>query len=95
MASSEVPKGLQDPRGSLGQQRVMFSELVGWGARVAVEIYRDRREGWLKDEIYSRVTELDRIAEKFVLHSTFILQDQVLNLAARQDPSRTLTTGIS
>lgn len=64
MANSNIPPGLKDPRGALGNEPVMFGELVGWGARVAVDIYRDRRENWLRDEIYNRTAELDRMAER-------------------------------
>lgn len=36
MVQSSVPAGLQDPKVALGDDGVIFSDLVGWGARVAV-----------------------------------------------------------
>ena len=39
MVQSNVPPGLQDPRTAIGNEGVIFGDLVGWGARVAVGEY--------------------------------------------------------
>lgn len=36
MVQSNVPPGLQDPKSVLGNDGMIFGDLVGWGARVAV-----------------------------------------------------------
>ncbi|EJD06562.1 BRO1-domain-containing protein [Fomitiporia mediterranea MF3/22] len=63
MVQSAVPPGLQDPKSALGNEDVIFGELVGWGAKVAVEIYRDRVQNWLQEEVFNRVMELDDFAD--------------------------------
>lgn len=68
LVQSVVPPGLKDPKSVLGDEPVIFGDLVGWGARVAVDIYHDRRESWLKEDILSRVSALDLILDRFVVH---------------------------
>lgn len=36
MVQSVIPAGLQDPKSTLGNEDVIFGELVPWGAKVAV-----------------------------------------------------------
>ncbi|TDL25855.1 pH-response regulator [Rickenella mellea] len=76
VAQSIVPPGLQDPKSAVGGDGVVFGDLVGWGARVAIDIYRDRRENWLKAEVYDRVEELDDVVSQTL---------QALNLPASLD----------
>ncbi|KAH8118025.1 BRO1-domain-containing protein [Phellopilus nigrolimitatus] len=63
MVKSAVPVGLQDPKAVVGGDGVILGDLVGWGAKVAVDIYRDRVGNWLKEEVYNRVNELDSSAD--------------------------------
>ncbi|KAH9942761.1 pH-response regulator [Amylocystis lapponica] len=62
MVQSVVSPGLSDPKGMIGNDAVIFGELLGWGARVAIDIYRDRRQNWLKDEVVDRAQHLDDTA---------------------------------
>ncbi|KAI0707335.1 BRO1-domain-containing protein [Earliella scabrosa] len=59
MAQSIVDPGLQDPKSVIGSDAVIFGELLGWGARLAIEIYADRRQNWITDEVTDRVRRLD------------------------------------
>ena len=36
MVQSVVPAALQDPKAAIGKDNVIFGELVGWGAKVAI-----------------------------------------------------------
>ena len=36
MVRLTVPTGLEDPKAALGKQRGLFSDLLSWGARVAI-----------------------------------------------------------
>ncbi len=76
MAQPIVDPGLQDPKAVVGNDAVIFGELLGWGARLAigtfislvlmyaelnylVDIYTDRKQNWIKDEVMDRVRHLD------------------------------------
>ncbi|PAV16120.1 pH-response regulator [Pyrrhoderma noxium] len=63
MVQSVVPAALQDPKAAIGKDNVISGELVGWGAKVAIEIYLDRVRNWVKEEVTNRVTELDSLAD--------------------------------
>ncbi|EJF64930.1 pH-response regulator [Dichomitus squalens LYAD-421 SS1] len=51
--------GLQDPKIVVGTNGVIFGELLGWGARLAIEIYNDRRQNWIAEEVTGRAQRLD------------------------------------
>ncbi|OJT11438.1 pH-response regulator protein palA/RIM20 [Trametes pubescens] len=59
MAQPLVDTGLQDPKSVVGKDGVIFGELLGWGARLAIEIYNDRRRNWITEEIQDRARVLD------------------------------------
>ncbi|KAI0313744.1 BRO1-domain-containing protein [Amylostereum chailletii] len=59
MVRQVVPPTLQDPKAAVGDQPVLFSELLSWGARTAIEIYNDRRQTFVKEEIEDLARELD------------------------------------
>ncbi|RDX57268.1 pH-response regulator [Lentinus brumalis] len=59
MAQPIVDPGLQDPKAVVGNDAVIFGELLGWGARLAIDIYTDRKQNWIKDEVMDRVRHLD------------------------------------
>lgn len=63
MVQSIIPSSLQDPKTAVGSDGVIFGSLIGWGAKVAIEIYRDRVRNWVKEEVINRVTELDFLAD--------------------------------
>ncbi|KAI0833513.1 BRO1-domain-containing protein [Trametes gibbosa] len=59
MAQPLIDPGLQDPKTIVGKDGVIFGELLGWGARLAIEIYNDRRRNWIADEVQDRARHLD------------------------------------
>ncbi|KAM5535914.1 hypothetical protein V8D89_010354 [Ganoderma adspersum] len=50
--------GLQDPKAVIGADGVIFGELLGWGAQLAIAIYNDRRQNWIAEEITERARRL-------------------------------------
>ncbi|KAI0367789.1 BRO1-domain-containing protein [Pilatotrama ljubarskyi] len=59
MAQPLIDPGLQNPQSVVGKDAVIFGELLGWGARIAIEIYNDRRRDWISEEIQGRARRLD------------------------------------
>ncbi|KAH9838254.1 BRO1-domain-containing protein [Rhodofomes roseus] len=64
MIQSSVHTALTDPKTVIGDDGVIFAELLGWGARVAIDIYNDRRQNWIKEEVLDRAQQLDDVATK-------------------------------
>ena len=86
MVQPVVHAHLADPRAAIGDDGVIFADLLGWGARVAIgtisicviqgerrtdgragifiDIYNDRRQNWLKDEVIDRAQQLDDSATR-------------------------------
>ncbi|KAI5122282.1 hypothetical protein M0805_002362 [Coniferiporia weirii] len=64
MVKSNPPAGLQDPAATIGEEGVIFGELVGWGAKVAIDIYQERVNNWLETEVFTCVKELDQLADQ-------------------------------
>ncbi|KAF8485939.1 pH-response regulator [Russula ochroleuca] len=61
MVSSIVPPGLLEPRRTLGNNNLIFGELIGLGAQTAIEIYNDRRNTAIKEHIKDRAQQLNDI----------------------------------
>ncbi|KAI8980207.1 BRO1-domain-containing protein [Trametes punicea] len=59
MAQSLIDPGLQDVKNAVGKDAVILGELLGWGARLAIEIYNDRRRNWIADEVEGRARRLN------------------------------------
>ncbi|KAI0331883.1 BRO1-domain-containing protein [Cubamyces sp. BRFM 1775] len=59
MAQPVIDPGLQDVKSTVGTDAVIFGELLGWGARLAIEIYNDRRRNWIAEEVQERAQRLD------------------------------------
>ncbi|OBZ72455.1 pH-response regulator protein palA/RIM20 [Grifola frondosa] len=55
---------LTDPKSAIGSDSVIFGELLSWGAKTAIEIYVDRRQNWIKDELIDRAQALDDTAHR-------------------------------
>ncbi|KAG7089614.1 hypothetical protein E1B28_011280 [Marasmius oreades] len=51
VAQVTVPKELTNPNSIVASEDMIFSELVGWGARQAINIYYDRRKNLIQDEL--------------------------------------------
>ncbi|TFY67754.1 hypothetical protein EVG20_g3830 [Dentipellis fragilis] len=58
MVQSITPPEILDPKKAIGDNQVIFHSLLSYGARLAIEIYHDRRQGYLKDEIVNRAQHL-------------------------------------
>ncbi|KAI0649086.1 BRO1-domain-containing protein [Trametes meyenii] len=54
MAQPVVELSLQDPKTIVGRDAVIFGELMGWGARLAIDIYSERRRDWIAEEVQAR-----------------------------------------
>ncbi|KAI0034549.1 BRO1-domain-containing protein [Vararia minispora EC-137] len=54
-----IPAALEDPKIAVGNEPVIFAELLSWGARTAIEIYEDRRATFVKEEVVELSHELD------------------------------------
>ncbi|KAN0120828.1 BRO1-like domain containing protein [Russula decolorans] len=76
MVSSIVSPGLLEPRKTLGNNNLIFGELIGLGAQTAIEIYNDRRTTAIKEYIKDRAQQLNDV---------YTQQLQVLKLPASLD----------
>ncbi|KAG9122217.1 pH-response regulator protein palA/rim20 [Ceratobasidium sp. 392] len=60
MVKSTISNKLQNPSLIVGDaENALFSGLVAYGVRMAVEVYIDRRENWIKEEVEGKAKELD------------------------------------
>ncbi|KAN0092781.1 BRO1-like domain containing protein [Tylopilus felleus] len=59
MVQSNVLPGLLDPKTVVDGGRILFGELLGWGAREAVNIYNDNKQTLIKERITDSAQELD------------------------------------
>lgn len=64
LARTTVPPGLLRPEETLGSKRPMFYELVGWGAREAINIYKHRKEDLINSRIVGVSRELQDSADE-------------------------------
>ncbi|KAI0766745.1 ALIX V-shaped domain binding to HIV-domain-containing protein [Irpex lacteus] len=62
MVQSMVSEALAEPKTALGNDAVIFGELLGYGAKVAIEIYEDRRKSWIEEEVLARAQQMDDAA---------------------------------
>ncbi|KAG9315304.1 putative pH-response regulator protein [Chiua virens] len=60
---SSLPS-LSDPMSVIGDGRVLFGELLGWGAREAINIYNDNKQALIKERITDFAQELDDEADQ-------------------------------
>ncbi|PCH42163.1 BRO1-domain-containing protein [Wolfiporia cocos MD-104 SS10] len=64
MVKSIIDPGLADPKTAIGNDAVIFGDLLGWGAKTAIDIYVDRRQNWLKEEVFDWAQQLDTAAQR-------------------------------
>ncbi|EKM58371.1 uncharacterized protein PHACADRAFT_159473 [Phanerochaete carnosa HHB-10118-sp] len=50
---------LADPKTAIPEDAVIFGELLSHGAKLAIEIYHDRRKNWVDEEVVDRARRLD------------------------------------
>jgi len=68
MANIIVHPGLMGPTSVLGDEPMLFAELLGWGTREAINIYNHNKGVLIKDRIIDVAQELDDKVSK-LLHS--------------------------
>ncbi|KAH8092591.1 pH-response regulator [Cristinia sonorae] len=61
MVQSLVAKALLEPKTIVKPDAVIFGELLGWGARRAIDIYKDRCQNWIREEVMGRAQRLDDV----------------------------------
>ncbi|GLB40217.1 putative BRO1-like domain containing protein [Lyophyllum shimeji] len=64
LVSSTIPAGLSDPTSVVGNGRMIFGELLSWGAKEAINIYNDRKQNLIKDKIKDASSELQDAADQ-------------------------------
>lgn len=63
LAAATIPAGLLNPASILGSKRPIFGDLVGWGAREAINIYNDRKHAFVKERVVDVAQELQDEAD--------------------------------
>ncbi|PPQ95240.1 hypothetical protein CVT26_014931 [Gymnopilus dilepis] len=58
LVSSNIPKGLSNPESVIGSKHPLFSQLAGWGAREAINIYNHRKQNLIQESIVDFAQEL-------------------------------------
>ncbi|KAJ8592190.1 BRO1-domain-containing protein [Rhizopogon salebrosus TDB-379] len=71
MVQSIVSPGLQDPRSIIGNESIIFGEMLGWGAREAINIYSVNKGNLLKEKIIEPAQNFNDEAEK-ILQSLYL-----------------------
>ncbi|KAG5647384.1 hypothetical protein DXG03_000454 [Asterophora parasitica] len=64
LVSSTIPAALSDPTSLIGNARAIFGELVGWGAKEAINIYNDRKQNLIKERIVDVSSEMQDAADE-------------------------------
>ncbi|KAG8763567.1 pH-response regulator protein palA/rim20 [Ceratobasidium sp. 423] len=60
MVNSIIDNKLKDPSLAIGNtDNALFAGLVSYGVRMAVEVYVDRRDNWIKEEVEGTVKQMD------------------------------------
>ncbi|KIJ62786.1 hypothetical protein HYDPIDRAFT_182503 [Hydnomerulius pinastri MD-312] len=59
VVQSNVPSGLSDPKSVVGNDNLLFGDMLGWGAREAVNLYNDNKQSLVKERISDVAEELD------------------------------------
>ncbi|PFH52959.1 hypothetical protein AMATHDRAFT_138650 [Amanita thiersii Skay4041] len=58
LVSSLIPPGLSNPASVLGDERPLFVDLLGWGAREAIKIYHDRKNTLVHEKVATMSQQL-------------------------------------
>ncbi|KAI6133596.1 BRO1-like domain-containing protein [Pisolithus croceorrhizus] len=66
MVKSNVPPGLLDPKSLIGTDGILFGDMLGWGAREAVNIYNDNKRTLVKERVVETAQVLDDEAERLL-----------------------------
>lgn len=66
MVQSIIPPGLRDPKSVIGDDRIIFAEMLGWGAREAINIYNNNKGNLLQEKIVEPAQNLNDEADKIL-----------------------------
>lgn len=66
MVKSNVPPGLLDPKSLIGSGGILFDDMLGWGAREAVNIYNDNKQTLVKERVVEAAQVLDDEADRLL-----------------------------
>ncbi|KAG1747202.1 BRO1-like domain-containing protein [Suillus paluster] len=66
MVQSIIPPGLQDPKSVIGNDNIIFGEMLGWGAREAINIYNDNKGNLLQEKILEPAQNFNDEADKML-----------------------------
>ncbi|KAJ7158788.1 BRO1-like domain-containing protein [Mycena filopes] len=64
IAKLTVAPGLLNPESVVGAEGTLFAEMIGWGAQEAINIYNDRKQNLLKDQIADAAQRLKDEADE-------------------------------
>lgn len=66
MVQSIIPLGLRDPKRVVGDNSIIFGEMLGWGAREAINIYNDNKGNLLQEKIVEPAQNINDEADKIL-----------------------------
>ncbi|KAF9237666.1 BRO1-like domain-containing protein [Melanogaster broomeanus] len=64
MVQSNPPSGLTDLKSVIGNDHILFGEMLGWGAREAINIYNDNKQSLVRERITDVAQELEDEADR-------------------------------
>ncbi|KAJ6619711.1 BRO1-like domain-containing protein [Mycena sp. CBHHK59/15] len=64
IAKLTVPPGLLNPESVIGRDGPIFAEMIGWGAQEAINIYNDRKQNLVKEQIVEAAQRLKEEADE-------------------------------
>lgn len=66
MVQSIIPPGLRDLKSAIGNDSIIFGEMLGWGAREAINIYNDNKGNLLQEKIVEPAQNFNDEADKIL-----------------------------
>ncbi|KAG2036905.1 BRO1-like domain-containing protein [Suillus americanus] len=66
MVQSIIPPGLRDPKSVISDNSIIFGEMLGWGAREAINIYNDNKGNLLQEKIVEPAQNFNDEADKIL-----------------------------
>ncbi|KAH7913212.1 BRO1-like domain-containing protein [Hygrophoropsis aurantiaca] len=64
MVSSVIPPGISEPQSIIANGGVVFNEMLGWGAREAINIFNDNKRNLIQDQISDAAEQLNDEADR-------------------------------
>ncbi|CAK5268540.1 unnamed protein product [Mycena citricolor] len=66
IAKLTIVPGLSNPTSLIGNEGPLFGALMSWGARAAIDIYEDRKDNLVKEQILDGAQRLKDLADDFL-----------------------------